>query len=93
MRRLLEERQRSFLGGKNITGTANCLNNRGAAPLDFFPQTTDMNINNVRARIEVISPNRLKKHGSSDQLTRVAHEISEQFELGWEKRNESPLVS
>src|SRR5215470_1729731 len=49
--------------------------------VDLLPQSTDLHVDGIRLRIEVIVPDRLEQHGARDHLPLMANEILEQSKL------------
>jgi hypothetical protein len=54
---------------------------RLAGHIDLAPQPSNMDVDEVCARIEMIMPDLLEEHGSSDNLVMVPHEMLEQAQL------------
>src|SRR4029453_13529772 len=53
-----------------------------AGRIKLATQPTDVNFDDVGARIEVITPHGFKNHGAREHSASVAHEKFEQFEFG-----------
>jgi hypothetical protein len=51
--------------------------------IDLAAQATEMNIHEIGAGVEPIAPNLLEQHGPGDDLSRMAEQIFEQFDLAW----------
>src|SRR5512132_1389161 len=49
--------------------------------VDLRTQATDVHVDDVRLRIEVVVPDALEQHGSGYDLALVAHQVLEQSEL------------
>ena len=81
--RLLEERQPLEGFGNDITRASNSANQRHLARrIDFFAQATDVHIDQVGARVEVIAPDFLENHHPREDLPGVAHQEFQQLVLG-----------
>ena len=55
---------------------------RLAALLGLAAQVADVDLERVRARAEVVPPDRLEELGAAEHEARVAHQVLEQRELG-----------
>src|ERR1700730_11105616 len=54
---------------------------RLAGQIDLAAELSDVDVDEVGARIEVIMPNLLEEHGSGDDLTMVPDQMLEQAQL------------
>src|SRR4051812_37902777 len=65
--------------GEHVTGTANGMQERLLEPVvELAPQAADVDVDDVGARIEMIVPDLLEKHGTGHHPPFVAGEIFEQ---------------
>src|SRR6478735_456249 len=76
------------IGGKPVAGAPHRVEDRrGEAVLEFATQTADMDVDDVRARIEVIIPDLLEHHRPRDDLSGMAGEEFEQVEFARAERD------
>ena len=54
--------------------------------VDFGTEATDVHINHVGLRIEMIIPNGFQHHRARHDLTGMTHEVFEQAILAWKQR-------
>src|SRR5471032_716925 len=82
-KRLLEERQPLEGFSNDITGTSyRADQRREARRVDFFAQATDVHVDQVGARVEVITPDFFEDHHSREDLPGIAHQEFEQLVFG-----------
>ena len=88
-KRLLEERQPSDGFGNDITRAPYRADQRNVAgSVDFLAQTADVYVDQVGARVEVITPDLFENHHAREDLAAVAHQEFQQFVFGRQQRQD-----
>src|ERR1700756_3180143 len=82
----VEERKVLLRSTEAKSDTANGMDQRiGLTIVDFGAKAANVNVNDIRSRVEVQVPYVLQQHGSRDHLADITNEIFQQLELSWQQ--------
>src|SRR5215831_353624 len=71
-----------------VSDPANRMDQRiGLQVVDLAAQASDIDVDDIRRRIEMKIPDVLQQHGAGHDAALIAHEILQKLELLWEKGN------
>src|SRR3569833_65960 len=77
-----DDRRNLFIRCQHIPGITHRSQQRPLrVRLNLLPQFADVDIHNIRLRIEMIVPDVLQQHGAGYDLAGVAHQVLEELEL------------
>src|ERR1700692_166016 len=73
---------------QHVPGAPNRLDERlGALPVDLSAQAPYVNVDQIRARVEAVSPGHFKQHCPRDRLTRMPDHEFKDAVFGWQQCN------